>query len=63
MIGTPRIDLNKLVGQIVLDVTLLIWFANHDRRVATLSAIAVTTTAKGEHAVLDFLEQHCGGQP
>jgi hypothetical protein len=64
MIGTPsRVDLNKLVGQIVPYVALLIWFANHDRRVAALSAIAVTRTAKGEHAVLDFLEQHCGGQP
>jgi hypothetical protein len=48
MIAPPRIDLNKLVGQIVLDVALLIWFANHDRRVAALSAIAVTRTAKGD---------------
>jgi hypothetical protein len=61
MIGAPRIDLNRLVGQIVLDVALLRWFAEHDRRVAALSAIAVTRAAKGEHAVLDFLERHCGG--
>jgi hypothetical protein len=62
MITPSRIDLNKLVGQIVLDVALLIWFANHDRRVAALSAIAVTRDSKGEHAILDFLEQHCGGR-
>jgi hypothetical protein len=61
MISTPRIDLNKLVGQIVLDVALLKWFADNDRRVAALSAIAVTRAAKGPHAVLDFLERHCGG--
>jgi hypothetical protein len=57
MISTPRIDLNKLVAQIVLDVDLLHWFANRDHRIAVLSAIAFTRTAKGEHVVLDFLER------
>jgi hypothetical protein len=61
MISTPRIDLNRLVAQIVLDVALLHWFANNDRRVAALSAIAETRAAKGEHAVLNFLERRCGG--
>jgi hypothetical protein len=61
MIGTPRMDLNRLVGQIVLDTALLKWFSDNGRHIAALSAIAVTRGAKGEHAVLDFLERHCGG--
>jgi hypothetical protein len=61
MIGTPRMDLNRLVGQIVLDVALIKWFSDNGRRVAALSAIATVRIAKGEHAVLDFLERHCGG--
>jgi hypothetical protein len=62
MTSTPRLDLKKLVAQIVLDVALLRWFADHDRRVAAFSAIAETRRAKGPHAVLDFLERHVGGQ-
>jgi hypothetical protein len=46
MIPPSRTDLNKLVGQIVLDVALLIWFAKHDRRVAALSARNVSMTLK-----------------
>jgi hypothetical protein len=61
MVTPPRLDLNRLVGQIVLDVALLRWFSDNGRRVAALSAIAVTRDSKGEHAVLDFLERHCGG--
>jgi hypothetical protein len=47
MIGTPRLDLNRLVGQIVLDVALLRWFSDNGRRVAALSAIAVTRQPRG----------------
>ena len=61
MTTPPRLDLNKLVAQIVLDVALIKWFADNGRRIAALSAIAVTRAAKGPHAVLDFLERHCGG--
>jgi hypothetical protein len=62
MIGRiPSMDLNRLVAQIVLDVALLRWFADHDRRVAALSAIAESRRAKGPQAVLDFLERHVGG--
>jgi hypothetical protein len=61
MTTTPRMDLNRLVAQIVLDVALLHWFANHDRRVAALSAIAETRRAKGPHAVLDFLTPKVAG--
>jgi hypothetical protein len=63
MTSIPRLDLNKLVAQIVLDVALLKWFSDNDRRVAALSAIAVTRAAKGPHPVLDFLERHVGGRP
>jgi hypothetical protein len=61
MTSIPRINLNRLVAQIVLDVDLLHWFATHDRRIAALSAIAETRTARGEHVILDFLERHVAG--
>jgi hypothetical protein len=61
MTTPPRLDLNKLVAQIVLDVALLKWFSDNGRHIFALSAIAVTRDRKGPHAVLDFLERHCGG--
>ena len=56
----PAVNLDKLVRAILLDVALLKWFADHDRRVEVLAAISLQR-ADGDAAVLDFLEHHIGG--
>jgi hypothetical protein len=60
----PRINLDRLVNQIVLDATLLRWFSYNGRRDDVLAAIILQRTrAKDtEGQVLDFLVRHCGGQ-
>jgi hypothetical protein len=59
---TPRINLDKLVRSIVLDISLLKWFATSGgRRLAAISAISLQRT-DGDPAVLDFLELHCAPQ-
>ena len=61
--GSTRINLDKLVRQIVLDISLLKWFATRGgRQVAALSAIALQR-ADGDPAILDFLEHHCAPKP
>jgi hypothetical protein len=59
----PRVNLDRLVAQIVLDATLLRWFAFNHRRDDVMAAIALERTrAKDtEGQVLDFLVRHCGG--
>jgi hypothetical protein len=57
----PRINLDKLLARIVLDINLLHWFATTGgRRGAVLSAIALARR-RGEQPVLDFLERHITG--
>ena len=60
----PRINLDRLVSNIVLDCTLLRWFAYRGRRADVMVAIALQRTRAGdtEDQVLDFLVRHCGGQ-
>ena len=60
----PRVNLDRLVSQVVLDCSLLRWFAFNRRRDDVLAAIALQRTrAKDtEGQVLDFLVRHCGGQ-
>jgi hypothetical protein len=60
----PRVNPDRLVANIVLDATLLRWFAYNGRRQEVLIAIDVQRTrAKDtEGQVLDFLVRHCGGQ-
>ena len=54
----PRINLDKLVRRIVLDIALLKWFAtNGGRKAAAQSAINLAR-ADGDPSVLDFLERH-----
>ena len=59
----PRVNLDRLVSQIVLDATLLRWFSYNGRRDDVLAAIALQRTrAKDtEGQVLDFLVRHSGG--
>jgi len=60
----PHVNLDRLVSNIVLDCSLLRWFAYNRRRDEVLTAIALQRTrAKDtEGQVLDFLVRHCGGQ-
>jgi len=59
--GPSRVNLDKLVRRICLDIALLKWFATTGgRKVAALSAIGLAR-ADSDHAVLDFLERHIGG--
>jgi hypothetical protein len=64
MTKEPRVNLDRLVANIVLDCSLLRWFAYNRRRDEVLAAIALQRTrAKDtEGQVLDFLIRHCGGQ-
>ena len=64
MTKEPRVNLDRLVSQIVLDCSLLRWFAYNRRRDEVMAAIAFQRTrAKDtEGQVLDFLVRHCGGQ-
>jgi hypothetical protein len=59
----PRINIDRLVNQIVLDCSLLRWFSYNGRRDDVTLAIALQRTrAQGtEGQVLDFLVRHCGG--
>ena len=57
-----RVNLDKLVRRIALDIALLKWFATTGgRKPAALSAIDLAR-ADGDLAVLDFLERHCSGE-
>ena len=60
----PRINIDRLVANIVLDATLLRWFAYNHRRDDVMAAIMLQRSrAKDtEDQVLDFLVRHCGGQ-
>jgi hypothetical protein len=64
MTKESRVNLDRLVSQIVLDCSLLRWFAFNRRRDEVLAAIALQRTrAKDtEGQVPDFLIRHCGGQ-
>jgi hypothetical protein len=60
MSPAPRVDLDKLVRRIVLEVSLLKWFATHGQRQdGALSAIELARRGayEAEQATLDFLEQ------
>jgi DNA primase len=60
------LDFNKLVHRILLDLTLLRWFATTGGRgIAVISAIASARRegANTEAKVLDFLERHIGADP
>jgi hypothetical protein len=60
----PRVNLDRLVNQIVLDCSLLRWFAYHRRDDVMAAIMLQRTRARGmEDQVLDFLARHCGGQP
>jgi hypothetical protein len=61
----PRVNLDRLVNQIVLDCSLLRWFAYNHRRDDVMAAIILQRKrVRGmEDQVLDFLVRHCGGQP
>ncbi|HEY6257194.1 MAG TPA: hypothetical protein VIY51_15530 [Xanthobacteraceae bacterium] len=63
--GADGIDLHRLVRRIVLDVSLLHWFATTGGRgLAVIAAIvAARHEARGHGGrVLDFLERHVGGE-
>jgi hypothetical protein len=64
MADEPRINIDRLVNQVVLDCSLLRWFAYNRRREDVPAALALQRTrAKDpERQVLDFLVRHCGGQ-
>ena len=64
MTREPHVNLDRLVSQIVLDCSLLRWFAYNGRRDDVTAAIALQRTrAKDiESQVLDFLVRHCGGR-
>src|SRR5689334_6656066 len=59
----PRVNLDRLVDQIVLDATLLSWFSYNGRRDDVMAAILLQRSrAKDtEDQALDFLVRHCGG--
>lgn len=60
----PPLDFDKLVRRIVLDTSLLRWFAeNGGRRDAVLSAISLARQgAVGrEPELLNFLRTYCNG--
>jgi len=59
----PRINFDRMVSQIVMDSTLLRWFAFNGHRDEILSAVAIQRLRSGdtEPQVLDFLARHCGG--
>jgi hypothetical protein len=61
MTTPPRLDLNKLVAQIVLDVALIKWFADNGRRIAALSAIAVTGQQRAPTRCSTFSNVTAGG--
>ena len=63
MTREARVNLDRLVGQIVLDATLLRWFSYNGRRDDVMAAILLQRSrAKDtEDQVLDFLVRHCGG--
>jgi len=60
----PRVNLDRLVSQIVLDCSLLRWFAFNGRRDEVMAAIALQRVRAHhtEGQVLDFLVRHGGGQ-
>ena len=64
MTKEPRINFDRLVSQIVLDCTLLRWFAYRGRRAEVMDAITLqrTRARDTEGQVLDFLVRHCGGR-
>ena len=64
MTRQPSISLEKLVSNIVLDCSLLRWFAYNRRRDEVLAAISILRARANdtEPQVLDFLVRHCGGQ-
>jgi hypothetical protein len=47
MTSEPRVNLDRLVSQIVLDCSLLRWFAYNRRRDEVLAAIAFQRTRQG----------------
>jgi hypothetical protein len=63
MTQEPRVNLDRLVSQIVLDCSLLRWFAYNHRRDDVMSAIVLqrSRARDTEDQVLDFLVRHCGG--
>jgi len=64
MTQEPRVNLHRLAANILLDATLLRWFAYNGRRDEVMAAIEIQRTrAKDtEGQVLDFLVRYCGGQ-
>jgi len=64
MTQEPRVNLDRLVANIVLDCSLLRWFSYNGRRAEVMTAIEVqrTKARDTEGQVLDFLVRHCGGQ-
>jgi hypothetical protein len=64
MTQEPRVNLHRLAANIVLDATLLRWFAYNGRRDEVRAAIEIQRTrAKDtEGQILDFLVRHSGGQ-
>ena len=63
MTKEPRINIDRLVNQIVLDCSLLRWFPYKDRRQDVMIAIDIQRSRARdlEDQVLDFLVRHCGG--
>jgi hypothetical protein len=63
MTREPRLNLDRLVNQIVLDCSLLRWFAFNHRRDDVMAAIILHRARARdlEDQVLDFLVRHCGG--
>jgi hypothetical protein len=64
MTRRPKINFDRHIRTLLLDVALLKWFVRHDRREDVMLSIALARNeAKhdDELMVLDFLERHCGG--
>jgi hypothetical protein len=57
---SPRLNLDRLVAQVVLDLNLLRWFAGHGRREEVLEIIARLRATPEDRAALDLIERHLG---
>ena len=60
----PRVNMDRLVSNIMLDCSLMRRFAYNGRREDVLAVIFIqrTRARDTEGQVLDFLVRHCGGQ-
>ena len=58
MSHSPKLNFDRLVAHIMLDLNLLHWFAVHGQRQEILDVIATLRARPEDHAVLDLIEHH-----